>query len=47
MENDTTQTPSDEEVQADGYYGDDDAETEELDLSFLDEEGEDTAKDEK
>ena len=51
MENDTTPTPADEQaddqVQADGYYGDDDAETEELDLSFLDEEDEDSSKDPK
>ncbi len=31
-----SQTES-EDVQADGYYGDDDTGTEELDLSFLDE----------
>ena len=47
MENDTTTPQPDEEVQADGYYGDDDVETDELDLSFLDEEGDDTAKDQK
>jgi hypothetical protein len=35
---DTTPT---EETEADGYYGDDEATDEELDLSFLDEEDED------
>lgn len=44
------ETPNDanssEELEADGYYGDDDLENEELDLSFLDEEDDDNdAKD--
>jgi hypothetical protein len=32
---------TDDKSQADGYYGDDDVEDEELDLSFLDENEED------
>jgi hypothetical protein len=34
-------TQPEEELEADGYYGDDDADDEEIDLSFLDEEDED------
>jgi hypothetical protein len=33
-----------DEIEADGYYGDDEAETEELDLAFLDEDEEDDDK---
>lgn len=36
-------TKPEDELQADGYYGDDDMDSEELDLSFLDED-EQTAK---
>jgi hypothetical protein len=43
-----TQPAENEEVDADGYYGDDEVGDEELDLSFLDEEDDDDgAKDEK
>lgn len=39
MDSDATPKVESEEVEADGYYGDD-ADTDELDLSFLDEEDE-------
>lgn len=35
------------EVEADGYYGEEDMDSEELDLSFLDEEDDDEAADTK
>jgi hypothetical protein len=36
-----------DEQQIDGYYGDDDLETDELDLSFLDEDSDDQVNSEK
>jgi hypothetical protein len=34
---DETNKPQTDEIEADGYYGEDDMDDEELDLSFLDE----------
>ena len=47
MANDEPVSGSNPEVEADGYYGEDDAELEELDLSFLDEEDGDAAAEAK
>jgi hypothetical protein len=35
---------ADNDVQADGYYGDDNMESKEIDLSFLDEDEDDSSK---
>jgi hypothetical protein len=51
MDNEQTPTPAPEEVEsteADGYYGEDEMNDEELDLSFLDEDDDsEMAKDDK